>query len=180
MTLTNTLSTWMYPPTNSTPWPYQGGTSVAPPFGSIPTSTIPSSIPSRVVVNDPMPTPFQPMIHFENFAKSLTEQVILNKLPALEPGIFDGDALKYPGWRSTFDTLIDKKGMPPSERLFYLKKYLAGPAKEAVEGYFLIPTDDAYEKAKRLLEERYGDPFVVITAFRDKLDTWPKIQAVMV
>ena len=111
----------MYPPTNSTPWPYQGGTSIAPPFGSIPTSTIPSSIPSRVVVNDPMPTPFQPMIHFRNFAKSLTEQVTLNRLPAPEPGIFDGDALKYPGWRSSFDTLIDKKGMPPSERLFYLK-----------------------------------------------------------
>ena len=117
------------------------------------------------------------MIHFEDFAKSLTEQVTLNRLPAPEPDMFDGDALKYPGWRSIFDTLIDKKGMPPSERLFYLKKYLAGPAKEAVEGYFLIPTDDAYEKAKRLLKERYGDPFVVITAFRDKLDTWPKIQA---
>ena len=54
---------------------------------------------------------------------------------------------------------------------------MAGPAKEAVEGYFLIPTDDAYEKAKHLLEERYGDPFGVITAFRDKLDAWPKIQA---
>ena len=36
-------------------------------------------------------------------------------------------------------------------------------------------TDDAYEDAKRLLDERFGDPFVIANAFRDKLDRWPKI-----
>ena len=36
-------------------------------------------------------------------------------------------------------------------------------------------TDKAHEDAKRLLDERFGDPFVIANAFRDKLDRWPKI-----
>ena len=36
-------------------------------------------------------------------------------------------------------------------------------------------TDKAYETAWEILEERYGNPFVVAKAFRDKLNSWPKI-----
>ena len=52
---------------------------------------------------------------------------------------------------------------------------MAGTANETVQSYFLLMTDDAYEDAKRLLDERFGDPFVIAIAFRDKLDRWPKI-----
>ena len=54
-------------------------------------------------------------------------------------------------------------------------EYMAGTAKETVESYFLLMTDDAYEDAKLLLDERFGDPFLITNAFRDKLDRWPKI-----
>ena len=36
-------------------------------------------------------------------------------------------------------------------------------------------TEDAFQEAKALLQKRYGDPFVVANAFRDKLEAWPKI-----
>ena len=110
-----------------------------------------------------------------NLATSFAEQVNLNRLPPPEPSVFDGNPLKYPGWKSAFQTLIDQKGIPSSEQIHYLKKYLSGPAREAIEGYFLLATEDAYEDAKRLLDQRYGDPFVVANAFRDRLDSWPKI-----
>ena len=55
------------------------------------------------------------------------------------------------------------------------QKYTGGAAREAVEGYFYLTTDDAYDESKKLLEKRYGDPFVVANAFRDKLDSWPRI-----
>ncbi|XP_053403187.1 uncharacterized protein LOC128558292 [Mercenaria mercenaria] len=55
------------------------------------------------------------------------------------------------------------------------KKYLGGPVRQVVENYFLLSTDYAYEDAKRLLDERYGNPFVIASAFRDKLESWPKI-----
>lgn len=46
-----------------------------------------------------------------------------------------------------------------------------------VENYFLLTSSDSYDEAKRLLEERYGDPYVLANAFRDKLEKWPKIAA---
>lgn len=41
--------------------------------------------------------------------------------------------------------------------------------------YFLFMTDDAYKDAKRFLDERVGDRFVVSNAFSNKLDKWPKV-----
>ena len=107
--------------------------------------------------------------------RSFAEQVSLSRLPVLEPTIFNEDPLKFPGWKSSFDTLIDQKGIPSNERIHYLKRYLTGAALEAIEGYFLLSTDDAYVEARMLLEQRYGDPFVIANAFHDKLEEWPKI-----
>ena len=101
----------------------------------------------------------------------------MGRLPPPEPGIFAGDPLHYPGWKGAFCTLIERRGIPSSEKLHYLKRYLGGAAKEAVEGYLLLSSPDAYEEAKELLEKRYGDPFVIAGAFRDKLESWPKIQS---
>ena len=115
----------------------------------------------------------QQQIH--ELTRSFAEQVSLSRLPVPEPTTFNGDPLKFPGWKSSFDTLIDQKGIPSNERIHYLKRYLTGAALEAIEGYFLLSTDDAYVEARMLLEQRYGDPFVIANAFRDKLEEWPKI-----
>lgn len=86
-----------------------------------------------------------------------------------------GDPLSYPGWKSAFQILIEQRQIPVSERLHYLKRYVSGPVKDVIEGYFLLSSDTAYEEAKKTLDKRYGDPFVIANAFRDKLDNWPKI-----
>ncbi|XP_050390455.1 uncharacterized protein LOC126809746 [Patella vulgata] len=59
--------------------------------------------------------------------------------------------------------------------MHYLHRYISGPAKEAIESYCLLDTPTAFEDAKSLLEKRYGDPFIVANAFRDKLEAWPKV-----
>ena len=155
----STQSTWVYPSANPVP--------VAPP------TLVPQSVPVSVSTG----VHSGPGNQFESMIKSFTDQVTLNRLPVPEPSVFDGDALNYPGWKHTFEALIGSKGIPPSERIFYLKKYIAGPARDAVEGFFLVPTPSAYEEAKSLLEERYGHPFVITNAFRAKLDAWHKIPA---
>ena len=43
--------------------------------------------------------------------------------------------------------------------------------------FCLTAIDLAYDKAKAVLEQRYGSSFAITEAFRDKLDAWPKIQA---
>ncbi|XP_070556646.1 uncharacterized protein [Ptychodera flava] len=108
-------------------------------------------------------------------AENLASSVSLSRLPTPEPPIFTGDPLAYPDWLSSFTTLVELRGVPPLERIHYLKKYLGGPAKEAVGGCFLLRSEQAYEEAKAILNERYGNPFTVTEAFRNKIETWPRI-----
>ncbi len=72
-------------------------------------------------------------------------------------------------------TLIDRKPLPASEKMFYLKNYLAGEARKAVEGFFYRDSGNAYNGAWKVLQDRYGNPFIIQKAFRDKLMKWPKI-----
>ena len=126
------------------------------------------------IANTQLPQPNyndKPHIH----QRTLSDQLLLSRFPAPEPGVFSGDPLHCPSWKSAFHALIESRVFLPSERIHYLKRYLAGTAKETIESYFLLMTDDAYEDAKLLLDERFGDPFVIAYSFRNKLDRWPKI-----
>lgn len=107
--------------------------------------------------------------------KVLAEAISANRLPIPEPTVFSGDPLKFNYWKSSFQTLIEKKNIPTSEKIFFLQKYVGGAAREALEGYFLIGSDTAYAAAWELLNERYGQPFIIAKACRDKLHAWPKI-----
>ena len=105
----------------------------------------------------------------------LAEALNLNRLPVPEPTVFNGEPLKYHDWKISFNALIDKKNIPAMDKIHYLKRYLSGPAREAVSGYFILQDDSSYERAKSILEKRYGDPFIVTESFRQKLNAWPKI-----
>nr|XP_021329350.1 uncharacterized protein LOC110439121 [Danio rerio] len=108
-------------------------------------------------------------------ARALAESINISRLPVPEPAVFNGDPLKYKDWKMSFQTLIDRKNIPVNEKIYYLRKYVGGPARRAVESYFLLGTDEAYYAAWDTLEERYGGSFVIAKAFRDKLNSWPKI-----
>lgn len=110
-----------------------------------------------------------------DLVRVLTESISSSRLPIPEPAIFYGDTLRYSDWKISFQTLIDRKNIPVNEKLYYLRKYVEGPAKKAIESYFLLGTESAYQTAWGVLEERYGNPFVIAKAFRDELNSWPKI-----
>ena len=108
-------------------------------------------------------------------AKLLAETQNQSRLPLPEPGIFDGDLLQYPVWVKAFETLIEGRAVRPSERLHFLGRYVKGEAKEVVDSFLLLDSEDAYDKAKEMLKKRFGDPFAVAAACRKKLESWPKI-----
>lgn len=110
-----------------------------------------------------------------SLAKVFADSVNLNRLPVPEPSVFTGDPLRFVEWKTAFYALIERKGIPEEERLFYLKKYVAGEALQVIDGYFYIGSSSAYDSARKVLEDRYGHPFVVQKAFRKKLENWPKI-----
>lgn len=181
----STQSTWVY---NS----ITQSTSVSAPIASssgniqpviqtdqvqVPSSNSSAPVSSSVLTNAQNVS--QPSVSVEqgllDLAKSLTDQITVSRLPPPEPSVFTGDPLSYPSWRSAFQILIEQKKIPVSERLHYLKRYVSGSVKDVIEGYFLLSTDTAYEEAKETLDKRYGDPFVIANAFRDKLEKWPRI-----
>ena len=128
-------------------------------------------------VSSPIPAPVaaETSLQIIELTKTLTDQIQLGRYSAPEPSIFSGEPLQYPSWKSGFDLLFDKRNIEDAEKLYIMKRYLAGEAKEAVEGYLLMPTAESYHAARQLLEERYGNPSSVANAFRDKIDNWPKI-----
>ncbi|KAE8291618.1 hypothetical protein D5F01_LYC08974 [Larimichthys crocea] len=108
-------------------------------------------------------------------AEAIAESINASRLPVPEPPVFSGDPMRYKDWKMSFQTLIGRKNIPVNEKIYYLRKYVAGAAKKVIESYFLVGTEKAYESAWEILEERYGNSFVVAKAFRDKLNSWPKI-----
>ena len=108
---------------------------------------------------------------------AITDSFSMSRLPVPEPTIFSGEPIQYPDWKSSFRALIDRKNLPSSEKMYYLKRYVSSSAKEAISGLFLQNSSEAYERAWKILDERFGHPFIITKAYRDRLQRWPKIGA---
>eukprot|EP00057_Strongylocentrotus_purpuratus_P017851 XP_011672325.1 PREDICTED: uncharacterized protein LOC105442158 [Strongylocentrotus purpuratus] len=126
-------------------------------------------------------TPLQPpqttSVDVQGLCKALADNMYHTRLPMPVPRTFSGDPLEFVEFEKGFKTLIENRGIPPTEMLYYLKQYLTGPAREAVEGFFFGDSKEAYDGAWRCLRQRYGHPFNIQQAFRKKLSAWPKISS---
>ena len=111
----------------------------------------------------------------QRLANLLAQRQDRESLPRPEPLVFKGNPLEYPIWIKSFETFIERKTSDPSERLYYLGRYTAGEAKEAVSGLLTLDNGDAYQKARKILTSRFGNQFMVADAFRKKVNDWPKI-----
>ncbi|XP_055046840.2 uncharacterized protein [Misgurnus anguillicaudatus] len=109
-------------------------------------------------------------------ASILQDSLAMSRLPVPEPSVFTGDPIRFIEWKSSFTVLIERKCISSAEKLFYLKKYVSDSVSKALEGIFFRTDDDAYSAAWDKLNCRYGQPFTIQKAFREKLANWPKIQ----
>ena len=119
--------------------------------------------------------PQQSATDINALAQIFGETVHRSRLPPPIPTTFTGNPLEYMEFERSFQMLIESRGLLPSERLYYLKQYLAGTAKEAVQGLLYGNTEEAYQRAWATLRDRYGHPFKIEQAYRIKLKEWPKI-----
>ena len=110
-------------------------------------------------------------------AQAIQDSIAINRLPMPMPTVFSGDPIHYIEWKASFKSLVDRKGISSADKLYYLKKHVSGPAHKCLEGTFYRNDDEAYRDAWNKLNQRYGQPFVIQRAFRDKLAKWPKIQS---
>ena len=124
-----------------------------------------SDSPRKSTVEDPL----------TRLADILSQRRLQDTLPLPEPEILSGDLLHYPIWLKSFETIIEGKTEKVSQILYYLGKYTTGEPKEAISGLLLLETEDAYKQAKKILSDRFRNPFLVADAYRKKINEWPKI-----
>ena len=98
-------------------------------------------------------------------------------LSKLSISVFNGDPMQYPVWKSAFNALVDSRPLELDMKLNLLNQHVAGKPKQVVEHNLLIGTEDAYQKARPVLQGRYGNCNVVGTDFINQLEKWPKIIA---
>ena len=103
-------------------------------------------------------------------ADVLCQRRLQDTLPLPKPEIFGGGLLHYPLWLKSFETIIEGQTDKVSQRLYYLGKYTRGEPREAISGLLLLETADAYRRAKKILAERFGNPFLVADAYRKKIN----------
>ena len=106
----------------------------------------------------------------------MTKRHAHEQLPLPEPETFNGDLFHYPTWKKSFDTIVERRTDSPSQRLYYLGRYTTGKAKEAIRGLLALDSEHAYHEARKILSDRFGSPFLVANAYRQKINEWPKIQ----
>jgi len=52
----------------------------------------------------------------------------------------------------------------------------SGYTKEPIQGPITLNSPESYDKARKVLKERFGHPYRVAQAYKDKLNTWPPIR----
>lgn len=108
--------------------------------------------------------------------QALQDNMSISKLPAPEPPVFTVDPIHFFEFKQSFMALINRKGVSVADKLFTLKKYVSGPAKNVSECTFFRTDSAAYQDAWNILNSRYGQPFTVQKALRERPKVLKSIQ----
>ena len=79
----------------------------------------------------------------KGLADLMTHHYAQESLPP-EPETFKGYLSHYPSWRKSFDTIVEKRTDSPSRCLYYLGRYTASEAKEAISSLLTLESRNAY------------------------------------
>ena len=99
-----------------------------------------------------------------------------NRLPEIVIPKFSGDPLDYDSFIRTFDARIASRTNDNSEKMHYLDQYTSGIPKQVVRICMHIPAGLGYVEARRQLDERFGDRFLLAQTYLKRLATWPTIR----
>ena len=110
--------------------------------------------------------------------EAMCDQLALTRLPLSEPTVFDGsNPLQFPVWRKSLDSLTSHRALSDTDKLNLLSKYLKGEPLTVIQGYLYLDPSEAFRESYKVLNERYGDNFVVAGTFKERLRAWPQFGA---
>ena len=107
----------------------------------------------------------------------LADQQRQSLLPTLTLSKFTGDPLEYPTFIRSFESQVEAKTSANDVRFQYLEQYLQGEPKELIKECLYLGRHSGYLEAKRLLKDKYGDPYKISNAYIKKINEWPYIRA---
>ena len=90
-------------------------------------------------------------------------------MPKVELEYFDGNPRGYWRFVQQFKYYVEDRVGDSGQRMLYLLHYCRGPAKEAIAECVMLPPNCAYEKARKILKELFGQEHVVARAILDDL-----------
>ena len=105
------------------------------------------------------------------------EAIMALTLPQPELPVFTGDPIEYCDFIRAFENLVERKTSSSSARLYYLLQYTSGHVQDLVQSCLTMREDVGYSAARRLLAERYGQPFKIATAYVDRVINGQPIRA---
>ena len=96
----------------------------------------------------------------------------LHRLPQTTPDVFKGDnhdMTKFLLWEKAFESRIDAAPVTARQKLHLLDQHLGGKAKRVVEQlqYLVQDPEGAYQEARKILKERFGNPAIISTMFQN-------------
>ena len=97
-------------------------------------------------------------------------------LPYLTLTKFSGDPIEYVTIMRTFESQIEACLESFSTRLHYLEQYLDKDPREVIKGCLFMEPAMGYLAAKRLLDDKYGDPYVISNAYLKRIAEWLNIK----
>jgi hypothetical protein len=99
------------------------------------------------------------------------------KKPTSELKRFSGSPLEFQRFMRQFKTKVIMNCDDSDEKLNYLEQYTTGEANRIVSGFSYLDAEKGYCAALQELQDRYGDPEVIVNAFIRKALAWPQIRA---
>ena len=115
-------------------------------------------------------------IQQNKLTEMLVEQHQQSLLPSLQITKFAGDPLEYSSFVTSFESQIESKLRSNDVCLRYLEQYLEGEPKELIKGCLHLDEQSGYPEAKKLLREKYGDPYKICNGYIKKFNEWPCIR----
>ena len=96
-------------------------------------------------------------------------------LPEFKVDVFNGNPVDWPEWSLSFRNLVDENPvLTDSQKLGYLKTFLGPEPRSKIYG--LLLDGHNYHLAMKTLEDRYGNPALVVEGFIKRVREWPKVR----
>ena len=111
----------------------------------------------------------------ESPGESFTDNSSFAKHPKLNVQPFNGNSLQFQSFWDCFSASVDNTSLKKVIKFTYLKSYLTGPARAAIDGISLVEAN--YDKAVQILHERFGNKQLLISTNIGKLINLPVICA---